>query len=80
MNTLIKLLVIGAMLASLDLAMSETVIKYCNPEKSKPCGQACIPKASLCRKSWTTNKVGIRPKSEKGQSFETPKFVSEVPK
>lgn len=51
--------------------------KYCNPERSKPCGNSCIPKANSCRKTWTTACVGERPESAK-PSY-TPKHVNQAP-
>ena len=54
-------------------------ISYCDPAKSKPCGQGCISLDKTCRKDWTTSKAGKRPTSAK-PGFANPKFVTEVPK
>ena len=59
-------------------ASAQICTKYCNPEKSKPCGNACIPKDNQCRKDWTTACVGIRPATAK-QSYATPKHVNKAP-
>jgi hypothetical protein len=52
--------------------------RYCTPGKSKPCGAACIPQDSLCRKSWTTACLGERP-AEAEKSYSNPKHVDERP-
>ncbi len=55
--------------------------RYCNPDRSKPCGAACIPLDSVCRKSWTTSCSGERPAEDRGgKAYDKPKFVSERPK
>jgi hypothetical protein len=37
--------------------------RYCNPEKSKPCGKSCISKDFTCHKTVTTACAGKRPVS-----------------
>lgn len=59
-------------------AAGEQCSKMCNPEISKPCGNACISKSNNCHKPWTTACVGIR--SSGGKSYEKPQHVSSAPK
>lgn len=48
-------------LASLAHAADPVGTRYCNPEKSKPCGNACISKAFTCHKGPGLAKAGTRP-------------------
>ena len=73
-----KLILITGLLLASTVAMSAPT-KYCNPEKSKPCGNACISLTKQCRTPWTTAVSGIRPASEKGKSFSSPKYVEKAP-
>lgn len=73
-----KLILITGLLLVSTVAMSAPT-KYCNPEKSKPCGNACISLTKQCRTPWTTAVSGIRPASEKGKSFSSPKYVEKAP-
>jgi hypothetical protein len=52
--------------------------KYCNPEVSKPCGNACISLAKQCRVPWTTSISGKRPATAKA-SFDAPRYVESAP-
>lgn len=72
-----KTLALALLIASTGHAQTPTA--YCHPDRSKPCGMGCIPKAKNCRKSWTTAVSGIRPTTA-GKIYENPKFVSEPPK
>lgn len=59
---------------------AESCSRYCNPERSKPCGNACIPLQNNCRKSWTTACVGERPASERGgKVYANPTKVDKAP-
>lgn len=71
---LITLLTIASMFAI------DAQAGYCNPERSKPCGGACIALDKTCRKSWTTMKVGVNPDAGAGKGYDKPTFVSERPK
>ena len=61
-------------------AAGEICSKYCKPTVSKACGNACIPLANNCRKSWTTACNGERPASKAKDVFENPKHVDAPPK
>lgn len=73
-----RLLFVTMLLASSANAAGPLCSKYCNPEASKPCGNACIPKGSICHKAWTTACSGERPKAS-GVSFDNPKHVDVAP-
>lgn len=72
-----KKLIIASVLFCLNAAGAPVCSKYCNPDRSKPCGNACIPKENSCRKAWTTACVGDKPKASK-VSY-TPKHVDKAP-
>lgn len=48
--------------------------QYCHPDRSKPCGNACISKYKVCTKSWTTACSGERPATAK-KVYENPTKV-----
>lgn len=52
---------------------------YCNPERSKPCGNGCISLNKTCRTSWTTMKVGINPNKSSKKGYDKPQFVEKAP-
>ena len=66
----------GILLASLTAHAT----RYCNPEVSKPCGAGCISKDLVCRKPWTTSKVGISPNKNGKKGYANPQFVEVAPK
>lgn len=53
---------------------------YCNPERSKPCGNGCISLNKQCRTPWTTKKVGVNPNKSSKPVYDKPKFVEKAPK
>lgn len=55
-------------------AHAETCTKYCNPERSRPCGNACVALGSSCHKPTTTACVGARTKKV-SQNYTNPKHV-----
>lgn len=71
-----KLILLVLLVGSVGQA-ADNCPRYCNPEKSKPCGAGCISKDLVCRKDWTTSCVGIKPSESKG--YATPKFVTTRP-
>jgi len=82
--TMIKLLTIITATLALTIALtiasvSANAQSYCNPERSKPCGNGCISLVKTCRTSWTTSKIGINPNKAGKKGYETPKFVEKVP-
>lgn len=54
-------------------------VKYCNPERSKPCGHGCIPLAKQCHVPWTTSKVGINPNKGSGPVYANPTYQETAP-
>lgn len=40
-------------------------VRYCNPERSKPCGNSCIQKSFSCTKAPGIAVAGIRPGAAK---------------
>lgn len=56
-----------------------TTTKYCNPDKSKPCGKGCIPLAKQCHVPWTTSKVGINPNKGSGPVYANPTYQETAP-
>lgn len=59
---------------------AEVCSMYCNPERSKPCGGACISLTKQCHKSWTTACIGENPNKGNGPVYATPMKVNEAPK
>jgi hypothetical protein len=72
-----KALILSLLLVGSVTQAADSCPRYCNPEKSKPCGAGCISKDLTCRKDWTTSCVGVRENKKVGYS--TPKFVSQRP-
>lgn len=72
-----KLLALVTIFA-LNAQAADTCSMYCNPEKSIPCGHACIPKQKLCRTSWTTACSGVRPATAE-KFYSSPKHVDQRP-
>ena len=54
-----KALILGSLLIFSINANAECA-RYCNPEKSKPCGKGCISKDYTCHKPVTTSCAGKR--------------------
>lgn len=52
---------------------------YCNPERSKPCGNGCIALYKQCRTPWTTMKVGVNPNKSSKPVYANPKLVEKAP-
>jgi len=64
-----KMFLISA-IALVSLQANAECTRYCNPEKSKPCGKSCISKDFQCHKPVTTACSGTKP--GKGQALYTP--------
>lgn len=80
MRFLIPALFVLFAFTSAKVFAAESCSRYCNPERSKPCGGACIPLANNCRKSWTTACSGERPASERGgKVYANPTKVDKAP-
>lgn len=58
-----------AVLSLVSIQASADCTRYCNPEKSKPCGKSCISKDFTCHKPVTTACSGKKPTKT---SFYTP--------
>ena len=61
MKQVFKNLLVAAVLLQGVSALAADCTRYCNPEKSKPCGKSCIAKDFTCHKPVTTACVGKRP-------------------
>ena len=59
-----------ALVSIVSLNANADCTRYCNPEKSKPCGKGCISKEFTCHKPVTTSCSGTKP--GKKQAFYTP--------
>lgn len=73
-----QIILIATLLAGLNVSGAPVCSKFCNPDKSKPCGNACIAKDVMCRKPWTTACVGTASAKTK-VSYANPKHVDKAP-
>lgn len=64
-----KQMILATIVALVSLQANAECTRYCNPEKSKPCGKSCISKDFQCHKPVTTACSGEKPKK---QAFYTP--------
>lgn len=61
MKQVFKNLLVAAVLLQGVSALAADCTRYCNPEKSKPCGKSCISKDFTCHKPVTTACSGKKP-------------------
>ena len=60
---MVKALIVSIVFLAATPVLAECT-RYCNPEKSKPCGKSCISKDFTCHKPVTTACSGTRPDSK----------------
>lgn len=60
-----KSLVLVLVMFGASGAVHASNVRYCNPERSKPCGNSCIQKSFTCTKAPGIAVAGIRPGAAK---------------
>ena len=70
-------LALSLMITAASTTAQATCVRYCKVGKSKPCGDACIPLTSLCRKDWTRACPDTEKPTDEKQQDIVPKHVEE---